>query len=414
MKPKIWIVGTAIASAIAGASLAVGCRAAGTVDTRAAEAPKPAEPKAAEPKPGGGDDHADEPEHEPLPKRVRLSPKVVADARIKTERVARTALGATVVLPGELAADPDRSARIATPVAGQLVRVLFKEGEAVKKSAPLAIVRVAEIGKVRGARQAASAKTAAARSNAARLEALADKGLASKQEAISARAEADALAAETSALDVQLGALGMGAQGGGSDLVLRAPVSGVVLSRDAVVGQPVTAEQTIASVADLSEAWFLARVFEKDLARLATGTRAEIALNAYPGETFEATVEQIGRQVDPVARTVTARLRLANRADRLRVGLFGTATVSIGGAREPGAPAALVVPRSALVELAGRTVVFVRQKDDDYEVHDVTLGASAPGTVEIARGLREGEEVVVDGAFTLKSVVLKGTLAEED
>lgn len=390
---------------------AAGCRDAAAGGAPNAEAaPKPADARKGE---SGDAGHADEPEHEELPKRVRLSPKVIADAKIRTERVTLRELAATVTLPGEITADPDRSARVSTPVSGQLVRVLFKEGETVKAGTPLAIVRVAELGKVRGAHHAASAKAGAAKSNAARLEALADKGLAAKQEAVAARAEADALGADARALSEQLAALGTAAQGAGSDLVLRAPVSGIVLTRDAVVGQPVTTDQTIASVADLSEAWFVARVFEKDLARVTPGSSAEVVLNAYPGERFQASVEQLGRQVDPVGRTVTARLRLTNRRDLLRLGLYGTATIN--ARRDDGAsPRVVAVPRAALVELAGKTVVFVRQKDDDYDVHEVTTGASAPGVVEIVRGLRDGEEVVVDGAFTLKSVVLKGTLAEED
>lgn len=390
---------------------AAGCRdaaAGGAPNTESS--PKPVDARQGdEAKPA----HVDEPGHDELPKRVRLPAKVIADAKIRTERVTLRELAATVNLPGELTADPDRSARVSTPVAGQLVRVLFKEGETVKAGTPLAIVRVAELGKIRGAHRAAAAKAAAASSNATRLEALSDKGLAAKQEAIAARADADALAADARALNEQLAAIGTGAQGAGSELVLRAPVAGVVLTRDAVVGQPVTTDQTIASVADLSEAWFVARLFEKDLSRVTTGASAEVTLNAYPAERFQASVEQVGRQVDPVGRTVTARLRLTNRRDLLRLGLYGTASVTVKA--DDAAPTRiLAVPRTALVELAGKTVVFVRQKDDDYEVHEVTLGASAPGVVEIVRGLRDGEDVVVDGAFTLKSVVLKGTLAEED
>jgi cobalt-zinc-cadmium efflux system membrane fusion protein len=58
-------------------------------------------------------------------------------------------------------------------------------------------------------------------------------------------------------------------------------------------------------------------------------------------------------------------------------------------------------------------VVFVREPDGDFELHEVTLGRAAPGKVEILAGLRDGEPVVTDGVFTLKSVVLKGSFAEE-
>jgi cobalt-zinc-cadmium efflux system membrane fusion protein len=85
--------------------------------------------------------------------------------------------------------------------------------------------------------------------------------------------------------------------------------------------------------------------------------------------------------------------------------------VSKGG---PASPPKLVVPRTALIEVAGKQVVFVRQTDGDFELHDVVPGEAALGKVEIVSGLRENEDVVVEGAFTLKSAVLRGTLAEDD
>lgn len=369
-------------------------------------------PKKAEPAPSAQSSHSDEPEHDELPKRVHLTPKVIANAKITTALTVREQLSVTVALPGELVADPDRSARVSSPVAGRLVQVKLTEGSTVKKGDALAVIRVPELGKVRGALAATLSKAASARSNADRLAALADKGLAAKQEAVQARAEADALDAEGTALRDQLAALGSGGAGGGAELVLRAPVGGVIISRDAVVGQPVTAEQTIASIADLRELWFLGRVFEKDLGRLRVGATAEVELNAYPKERFTGAVEYLGQQVDPVARTVTARVRLVNRNDTLRIGLFGSAHVSVAEAAKNGP--VLVVPRTALAEVGNKTVVFVRHADDDFELHEVVVGDSAPGKVEIVSGLREGEAVVVEGVFTLKSAVLKSTLAEDD
>ena len=361
---------------------------------------------------GDADAHADEPKHEELPKRVRLTKQVIADAKVKTAAVVKEVLAPTIALPGEIVSDPDKTARVSTPAAGRLVAVSFREGSIVKKGDVLGAVRVTDVGKVRSAHNGAAARGASARANADRLQGLADKGLASKQEALAARAEADALEAEARGLGEELGVLGLGAKGTGSEIALRAPVGGVVISRDAVVGQPVTAEQTVATITDLSEVWFLARVFEKDLGRLEVGAKAEVLLNAYPKERFAGVVEYIGKQLDPVARTLTARIRLTNRKDLLRLGLFGSARVAVAEDSKKGP--VLVVSQNAVTEIAGKTVVFVRHEDDDFELHEVVLGDSAVGKVEIVNGLREGEQVVYDGVFTLKSAVLKSTLAEDD
>lgn len=357
--------------------------------------------------------HGEHDEHEELPTRVKLTPEVIADAQIQTAAVKKGTLAITVSLPGEIAVDPDRAARIAAPVAGRIEEVRFKEGAAVKKGETLAVIRVPELGKVRGAQAVAFAKAKAARANTDRLKSLLEKHLTSEQSVVDAETEAQALSIEARALGEQLTA--MGANAGANSpflLTLKAPIDGVVITRDAVVGQPATAEQTLGSIADLREVWFLGRVFEKDLGSLKIGAGVEVQLNAYPKERFEGKVDHIGQKIDPVARTVTARVSLTNRSDMLRIGLFGMASVETGGAqvREP----RLLVPRSALTEIGQKQVVFVKHSDGDFEMHGVVLGDAALGNVEIVSGLREGEEVVVEGVFTLKSAVLKGTFAEEE
>ena len=385
---------------IIGALLLVGCKR---------EVPPPAQGQAAPPAPSASA-HGDA-EHEALPRRVKLSPQVLAAAKVQVAPARREALAETLTLPGEIAADPDKLARVSSPAAGRIEEVRIKEGANVKKGDVLVTIRVPEVGRVRSAYVATAARAAAARANAQRLSDLLAKQLAAAQDVLNAATEADALEIEAKSLKEQLGALGAGASGAFS-ITLRAPISGTVIAREAVVGQPVSPEQTLGSIAALDELWFLGRVFEKDLGRLSLGAPAEIRLNAYPSERFDGTVEYVGQQVDPTARAVTARVRLKNRNGLLRIGLFGTAETALPGAQPTSTR--LVVPRSAVTQIADRPVVFVREAEGEFELHEVTLGRAAPGKVEILAGLREGENVVVDGVFTLKSVVLKGSFAEEE
>jgi len=357
--------------------------------------------------------HVDEPAHEALPTIVKLPETVLRDAHVRTLPVAREVLPITLALPGEIVADPDRTARLSSPIPGRIEDVRFQEGATVKRGDVLAVIAVPDLGRLRSEQVATLARARAARTNAERLKELLGERLTSEQLYRDAVANAEALEVEARAATERLGALGLADEKAkASSLTLRAPIAGVVVVRNAVVGQPVGADEVLCSIVDLSEAWFLGRVFEKDLGRLASGASAEIQLNAYPDARFEGPVEYIGRQVDPVARTLTARIRLHNRDERLRVGLFGTAYVSTADAGERGPT--LVVPRSALTEVGGRQVVFVRHADGDFELHGVVTGASAAGKVEVLSGLRDGEQVVVDGVFTLKSAVLKSTFAEEE
>jgi cobalt-zinc-cadmium efflux system membrane fusion protein len=284
----------------------------------------------------------------------------------------------------------------------------------VKAGQTIAILESPELARARATLASASARAKAARLNADRLKSLEAKSLASGQEVAAAGAEAAALDAEVGAAKQTLSAFGQSAddvQGGSARVTIRTPLAGYLLSRDAVQGQTVAAEHVIATVGDLEHAYFLGRLFEKDLARVKVGASAEVRLNAYPQEIFDGKIETIGRQLDPAARTVTARILVRNHGDLVKVGLFGTARVVVGAA-EPTAKH-VVVPLSAVTRVASKEVVFVRQPDGDFELHPVTVGRTAAGRVEILSGLRAGEAIVVDGAFTLKSAILKGTFGEE-
>lgn len=374
---------------------------------RTAPAPK----EQAKPPPSASAAHADEGAHEALPQHVKLTDAVRTAAGVKTALVTRAALTEALTLPGEVAADPDRLARVSSPAAGRIDAVQFREGEPVKKGDALVVVRVPEIAKARAALRANEARAKAARANAARLRALLDQRLAAEQEVVNAETEAQALELDARSTAEQLGALGAGASGAFA-VTLRSPIDGLVIARSAVVGQPATADQVLGTIADLSEVWFLARIFEKDLGKLATGAKADVHLNAYADEHFFGTVEYIGQQIDPVARTVTARVRLKNERGRLRLGLFGTCQVAVG---TPGpAEARLVVDEASVTEIGDKKVVFVEERPAEYEVHPVTLGREALGKIEVLAGLREGEAVVTDGVFTLKSIVLKGSFGEDD
>jgi cobalt-zinc-cadmium efflux system membrane fusion protein len=349
--------------------------------------------------------------HEALPRRITVSEEVVKSAGIRVTAVTKAVLAEALSLPGEVAADPDRLARISSPAQGRIEEVRFREGAEVKKGDALVVVRVPEIAKARASHLATQAKAKAAQANAARLRALLDQRLAAEQEVLNAESEAEALELEARSTADQLGALGAAASGAFS-ITLRAPIDGSVVARNAVVGQPTVTDQVLGTVANLREVWFLARVFEKDLGALRVGAHADVHLNAYADQHFLGTVEYIGQQIDPVARTVTARVRLKNEQGLLRLGLFGTCQIATGGASK--AEPRLLVADASVTEIGDKPVVFVREKAGEFQVHAVTRGREALGKVEILAGLREGEEVVSDGVFTLKSIVLKGSFAEEE
>ena len=356
--------------------------------------------------------HVDEPAHGELPTRVHLAPEIAEAAGVVVTPARREVLVRTVEVVGQIEPDPDRVSRIPAHIAGTLASVEFREGDRVVAGQRLASIRAPDLGELRAQKTSIGARLVAARAQVQRLVALEAKRLAATQDVIAAKAEVAALQADLAGATHQLRALdGGGRAAAPGEFAVLALRSGLVIGRQAIVGDPVSADTVLGTIADLDEVFFAARVFERDLGKIAVGANAEVTLNAYPGEPSVGTVERIGNVVDEAARTIVARVRLRNRDGRLRAGLFGTAQVALAEAAGP--DPVLVIARSALTQIAGENVVFVREADGHYEVHPVVLGASSPGKLEVVHGLREGEQVVSEGVFTIKSTLMRSTFAEE-
>jgi multidrug efflux pump subunit AcrA (membrane-fusion protein) len=186
-----------------------------------------------------------------------------------------------------------------------------------------------------------------------------------------------------------------------SRFIVRSPIAGTVADRNVTLGETVEATAKIFSVADLSEVWIRASLFDKDLAIVRQGMPATIRVQGLGEAAFEGRVKQIGPQVDEKTRTLPVRIAVPNPASTLRPGMF--ATVDLETARRAGA---VVVPLSAVQTVAGQAVVFVETALSEgaaYQRRAVELGARDAKVVEVIKGLEPGEQVVVANAYLLKS-----------
>jgi cobalt-zinc-cadmium efflux system membrane fusion protein len=186
------------------------------------------------------------------------------------------------------------------------------------------------------------------------------------------------------------------------------PFPGVITKVDAAPGQVIDTEDQLFSVADLSSVWVQAEVYEKDLGRVQIGRNAIITVETYPEEQFAGRVTYISDVLDPQTRTARVRCEVPNRGTRLKVDMFATVRVPTKFNRT-----AIAIPRAAVQQLEQSTVVFVRQADTRFEARRIQTGNTVSGAVEVVSGLREGEPVVVEGAFHLKSIIAGKELGEE-
>lgn len=179
---------------------------------------------------------------------------------------------------------------------------------------------------------------------------------------------------------------------------LLAPTSGVVTQLGAREGMYVKPENEVFTLADLSRIWVLVDIFEHQIDWLALGRQAEISVPAYPGRTWEGTVEYIYPELDPMSRTLRVRLAFDNPDGLLKHNMFADAVIYGGPKR--GIP---VIPREALIETGERTSVVKVSGEGRFQPVDVVVGMRAGERVEILSGLEVGDRVVTSGQFLIDS-----------
>jgi membrane fusion protein, heavy metal efflux system len=185
----------------------------------------------------------------------------------------------------------------------------------------------------------------------------------------------------------------------------------VVVEKTVTQGEMVSPDKVLFIVSDLSSLWVVIDVYEKDLSRLKTRMDVKLLVAAYPATAFKGRISYVGDVVDEKTRTVKARVTIDNRDGFLKPGMF--ATVSINSVKNSGDEKVIAVPEEAVFLDGSERYVFVHEGDGRFAVRRISVGSASGPKIEIREGLKEGDEVVTKGVFTLKSELKKETFRTE-
>jgi membrane fusion protein, copper/silver efflux system len=190
-------------------------------------------------------------------------------------------------------------------------------------------------------------------------------------------------------------------------ITVPAPESGIVWEIGVRDGMAVNPNMTLFKLAGLGTVWVDADIPESQAGLARVGLPVEARAAAYPDHVFKGSISAILPELNPVTRSIRARIELANPGGMLKPGMF--ATVAFG--RESGAPS-LLVPAEAVIRTGKRDVVIVASGDGKFTPAPVEIGRESGEQVEIRKGLAPGQRVVVSGQFLVDSESsLKGVLA---
>jgi Cu(I)/Ag(I) efflux system membrane fusion protein/cobalt-zinc-cadmium efflux system membrane fusion protein len=182
-----------------------------------------------------------------------------------------------------------------------------------------------------------------------------------------------------------------------TDLTINSPVSGYITQKNALPNMFVQPETMLYTVADLSDVWVLAQVFQSDAGKIKPGDAAAVTVDAYPGRVFNGRVEYILPQIDMNTRTLPVRLVFSNPGLKLRPGMYVNVGVKLSMGRQ------LVVPASAAFHSGTKNLIFVYQGEGNIEPREVEFGPQVGDQIVVSKGLRADEQIVTSANFLIDS-----------
>jgi len=314
----------------------------------------------------------------------------------------------------EIVFDETEATVVTTTTPALVSRWLVSPGEIVARGDVLAIIQSPDIAELKADLVAAQAEFTVQEKESARLKELHGRNLISQAElerqvALTEQARAAYVGARGLLMAAGLtiedvdevlrhGSLS-------NQFALRAPADGMVVDRIAQLGELLEAGRPFALLADPSSMWIEARVTEEQVRQLAVGDELVFDSDGRGLNRVGGKVIWISRMLDPHTRTATVRARVVDPNHRLQAGEFGRVTFVRSGNR----PATLV-PKDAVQWEGCCNVVFVREAVDRFRPRKVELHDGQGAYYQVTGGLDPGEEIVVDGAFLLKTELKKTSI----
>lgn len=353
---------------------------------------------------------------------VKVAPSILEGGLLKTVEAGPRTVDAPVVLTGEVRFDERQVTHLAPRTDGVLGAIHVQLGDRVKAGQALFEVDSIALGDAQGEYLEARAARDLASRTLERQKALRREGVSAEREMLEAETayeSADIRVRSASerllrlGLELSdLGAIGKAGRLGSARgrLVVRAPIEGRVADMHAVAGEAAKAGESVVVIGETDPVWVFADLYEDHLgavaARVTAGpVSAAVSVKAYPGEAFPGSLDLLGTVMDEKSRTVKARVTVSNPDGKLRPGMFAQVRLGL-----PGEQQALSIPRSAVMQDEGRSFVFVPHDGDYWVRRPVRTGREWQGWVEVKEGIQAGQRVAANGAFLLKSDVLRSKM----
>lgn len=309
-------------------------------------------------------------------------------------------------LSGRVTWDESQTVRVFAPMGGRIARLIAAPGQTVRAGDALVAIASPDFGQTQAELTRAQADYAVADKALTRARDLFEHGVIAEKDLQQAQADFERARAERERTSSRARLYG-GAAGGTVDqeFVLRAPIAGVVVERNANPGQEVRPDQAqpgsppLFVISDPTKLWLQLELPEAALPFIRPGVEFRLRSPALGDETVKGRVEWVADNVDPVTRTTRARAAVANASHRLKAEMYVGADVEV--ARDE----AVRVPSTAVILLGSTQYAFVDEGEGRYVRRRVVAEESGFGRMRVREGIAVGDKVVTDGALLLQQLL---------
>ena len=352
---------------------------------------------------------------------VLLAGEKLKGADIKVQRVRKESVLVPLSATAAIEFNADRIARVSSRVAGRIRGIRASQGNRVEARQTLVYLDTVELNQAWAEYIKFKGRRELSLKNLKREETLYEKKISPEKDVLKARQELSEAEADLALVKGRFRTLGIDlaqmeeernrGEEGPPLIPISSPIGGVVMERSISNGEVVGPEKVLFIVADLSTLWVLIDIYERDLPRLKTGMMVKVSVAAYPDRDFKGNLSFISDVMDEKTRTVKARVTIDNSSGLLKPGMF--ATVSMEAFPDSQSEKIIAVPAEAILMEGSTRYVFVQIGKDQFQRTDITVGRTVGRRVEVTDGLKEGNPVVIQGAFVLKSELKKKSLQAE-
>lgn len=344
---------------------------------------------------------------------VHLTKEQIKSAGIITSKVKKLTLYETIKVTGEITFNEYRLAHI-VPVVSGIVKTIYKVlGDSVQKNDLLAILDSTEFGEAKSEYLKAKKELEIAKKNYEREKRLFEEGrITTESELLEAEGAYKKAQTELMVAERKLHFLGLTDEDllkveneNGATITqfpIKSPIAGTIVEMHLAKGEFVESTSDIYLVADLSQVWVLADVYEKDFSKISQAKEAHIFVKAYPDKEFIGKIFYISDVMDKNSRTIKVRIEVPNPKGLLEPGMFAKIEIPVKEKKN-----VLAIPKKAILSRLNTAIVFVEEKPGEFHQKEIITGLQYNGWVEVIEGLKEGENIVIQGNFLLLSELEK-------